>query len=160
MTLDAETAGIDNLTALAEYIDHFNVHYRLLLRRYKRFQEIDDIYNTDIDVITYLDMIVVQLRAMCIESPHLKSNYTAQILLRKLGESEFADRLDKMLEEPFIEVTDFTIRKALKPSLIALYAIMIILMVKNGMDGLGQRSLKSSCEIHTISTTSNILCLF
>lgn len=53
MTLDAETAGIDNLTALAEYIDHFNVHYRLLLRRYKRFQEIDDIYNTDIDVITY-----------------------------------------------------------------------------------------------------------
>lgn len=114
MTLDAETAGIDNLTALAEYIDHFNVHYRLLLRRYKRFQEIDDIYNTDIDVITYLDMIVVQLRAMCIESPHLKSNYTAQILLRKLGESELADRLDKMLEEPFIEVTDFTIRKALK----------------------------------------------
>ena len=59
-------------------------------------------------------MIVVQLRAMCIESPHLKSNYTAQILLRKLGESEFADRLDKMLEEPFIEVTDFTIRKAIK----------------------------------------------
>ena len=54
MTLDAETAGIDNLTALAEYIDHFNVHYRLLLRRYKRFQEIDNIYNTDIDVITYL----------------------------------------------------------------------------------------------------------
>ena len=94
MTLDAETAGIDNLAALAEYIDHFNVHYRLLLRRYKRFQEIDDIYNADIDVITYLDMIVVQLRAMCIESPHLKSNYTAQILLRKLGESEFADRLD------------------------------------------------------------------
>ena len=27
---------------------------------------------------------------------------------------KLADRLDKMLEEPFIEVTDFTIRKALK----------------------------------------------
>ena len=56
------------------YIDHFNMHYKLLLRRYKQYTEIDDIHNLDIDVITYLDIIIVQLRAMCIESPKLKKN--------------------------------------------------------------------------------------
>lgn len=105
---------IDNLIGLAEYIDHFNIHFKLLLRRYNRFKEINDISNTDIDVITYLDMIVVQLRAMCIESPNLKKNYTAQILLRKVGEEELAGKIDKMLEEPFIPCSDFTIRKAIK----------------------------------------------
>ena len=111
---DLEERNSDELMSLAEYIEHFNIHYRLLLRRYARFKEIDDVFNTDIDVITYLDMIVVQLRAMCIESPRLKKNYTAQILLRKVGEGELAERLDTMLEEPFIPESDFTIRKALK----------------------------------------------
>ena len=112
--IDIELRNADELMSLAEYIEHFNVHYKLLLRRYVRFKEIDDIYNTDIDVITYLDMIVVQLRAMCIESPRLKNNYTAQILLRKLGEEELAKKIEDMLEEPFIPESDFTIRKAIK----------------------------------------------
>ena len=111
---DLEERNSDELMSLAEYIEHFNIHYRLLLRRYARFKEIDDVFNTDIDVITYLDMIVVQLRAMCIESPRLKKNYTAQILLRKVGEGELAERIDTLLEEPFIPESDFTIRKALK----------------------------------------------
>ena len=111
---DLEERNSYELMSLAEYIEHFNIHYRLLLRRYARFKEIDDVFNTDIDVITYLDMIVVQLRAMCIESPRLKKNYTAQILLRKVGEGELAERIDTMLEEPFIPESDFTIRKAFK----------------------------------------------
>ncbi len=110
--LDAENA--DELLNLAEFIDHFNVHYKLLLRRYKRFKEVNDIFNTDIDVITYLDMIVVQIRAMCIESPNLKKNYTVQILLRKVGEDQLAARIDAMLDEAFIPESDFTIRKAIK----------------------------------------------
>ena len=111
---DQEERNADELMSLAEFIENFNVHYKLLLRRYARFKEIDDVFNTDIDVITYLDMIVVQLRAMCIESRHLKKNYTAQILLRNVGENELADRIDAMLEEPFIPESDFTIREALK----------------------------------------------
>ena len=100
---------------LLEYIKHFNIHYELLLRRYNRFKEINDIHNTDIDVITYLDMIVVQLRAMCIENPRYKENYTAQILLRKVGEEALAEKLDEMLDMEFIPgATDFSIRKALK----------------------------------------------
>lgn len=113
--IDPEEKNTDELMELAEYIRHFNIHYALLLRRYARFKEIDDIHNTDIDVITYLDMIIVQLRAMCIENDRLKKNYTAQILLRKVGEPELSQKLDEMLDEEFLSSgTGFTIRKALK----------------------------------------------
>lgn len=113
--IDFEEINTDELIALGEFIKHFNIHYKLLLRRYARFREINDVYNNDIDVITYLDMIVVQLRAMCIESPNLKKNYTAQILLRKLGEEVLAEKLDTMLNKEFIPgATNLTIRKALK----------------------------------------------
>lgn len=104
----------EELLRLGEYINNFNMHFKLLLRRYKRFREINDIHNTDIDVITYLDMIVVQLRAMCIESPKYKKNYTAQNLLRKVGEEELASKIDAMLDEPFIPETNFPIREAIK----------------------------------------------
>lgn len=112
--IDIEEQNADELMEIAEFIEHFNVHYALLLRRYKRFREINKLPNADIDVITYLDMIVVQLRAMCIESAKSKKNYTAQVLLRKAGEDAIADKIDAMLEEPFIMDTDFSIRKAIK----------------------------------------------
>ena len=91
------------------------MHYRLLLQRYKRFVKIDDIHNTDIDVITYLDMIIVQLRAMCIESPRLTKNYTAQNLLRMMQRDDLAQKIDDMLAEQFFSYRDnCDIRKALK----------------------------------------------
>ncbi len=113
MEVDLEKQS-DELLELSEFINNFNMHFSLLLRRYKRFKEINTIDNTDIDVITYLDIIVVQLRAMCVESANNKKNYTAQIFLRKVGEILLADKIDKMLEEPFIEDTDFTIKTAIK----------------------------------------------
>lgn len=100
---------------LLRYIKHFNMHYALLLCRYKRFTEIDDIHNTDIDVITYLDMIIVQLRAMCIERPESKKNYTAQNLLRMMGRDDLAQKIDDMLALDFFPYLDgYDIRKALK----------------------------------------------
>lgn len=106
--------NLKEIATLGEYIDHFNLHYNILLRRYQRLVEIDEPLNDDIDISTYFDMIIVQLRAMCIESPKLKNNYTAQILLRKIGEHELADRIDTMLEQPFIAGSDMTVRKAIK----------------------------------------------
>lgn len=98
-----------------QYVDHFNMHYRLLLQRYERFVEIDDIHNTDIDVITYLDMIIVQLRAMCIESPKLTKNYTAQTLLRIMKRDDLAQKIDDMLAEQFFSYRDnCDVKKALK----------------------------------------------
>ena len=35
---DLEENSADELMSLAEFIEHFNVHYKLLLRRYKRFK--------------------------------------------------------------------------------------------------------------------------
>lgn len=97
------------------FIDNFNIHYTLLLRRYKRFTEIDDIHNVDIDVITYLDMILVQLRAICIESPNLTKNYTAQNLLRIIGKNDLAKKIEDMLDEEFFSYREgFSIKKALK----------------------------------------------
>ncbi len=98
-----------------QYLEHFKMHYKLLLRRYARFVKIDDIHNTDIDVITYLDMIIVQLRAMCIESPGLKKNYTAQNFLRLMKRDDLAQRIDDMLAEEFFEYrNNCDIRRALK----------------------------------------------
>jgi hypothetical protein len=100
---------------LIDFIKHFSIHFELLLRRYKRFSEINKIGNNDIDVITYLDMIVVQLRAMCIENERYKQNYTAQILLRRVGEEDLAKRIDDMLKEDFYDGSlQMDIRTALK----------------------------------------------
>lgn len=74
MSKDEHTEN--EILELFEYIEHFNIHFRLLLRRYKRFKEIYSISNaTNIDVITYIDMIIVQLRAMCIENERYKNNF-------------------------------------------------------------------------------------
>lgn len=99
---------------LLEYIKNFKMHYKLLLRRYRRYKEIYRIDNTDIDQITYFDMIIVQLRAMCIESPGLKDNFTAQNLLHRLCRDDLSNKIDAMLDESLIGDGDFTIRKSLK----------------------------------------------
>lgn len=105
---------LEEYLELQPFIKHFCMHFDLLMRRYERFKEIDDPHNTDIDVITYLDMIIVQLRAMCIESSNLKNNYTAPNLLRKVGKQDLADKIDAMLNETFYAGREYTIREALK----------------------------------------------
>ena len=106
----------DEMVELFEYIEHFNIHFKLLLRRYKRLKDIYSIQNAkDIDVITYIDMILVQLRAMCIENERYKNNYTAQILLRKIGEEDLANKIDEMLNEEFYDGSmQVNIKTALK----------------------------------------------
>ena len=34
-------SNVDNLMELNEFIKNFNIHYKLLLRRYERFKEIN-----------------------------------------------------------------------------------------------------------------------
>lgn len=86
-----------------------------MLRRYKHFFEINKIPKAGLDIITYFDMIVVQIRALCIENPKQKKNYTAQILFRKIGEYDLANRIDSMLDTEFlVDCEGFPIRKAIK----------------------------------------------
>lgn len=99
----------------AQFIKYFSVHYKLLLSRYMKYKSLEKINNDDIDLGTYFDIIIVQLRALCIESPHLENNYTIQTALRRMGKAEYADRIDRMLEQQFLPCADtFTTRKALK----------------------------------------------
>ena len=75
MSKDEHTEN--EILELFEYIEHFNIHFRLLLRRYKR--------------------------------------YTAQILLRKIGEDALANNIDKMLSEEFYDGSiQVSIKTALK----------------------------------------------
>ena len=103
-----------------QFIKYFSIHYKLLISRYMKYKELDKINNEDIDVGTYFDIIIVQLRALCIESPHLQNNYTVQTVLRRIGKEEYADRIDKMLDQQFMPGVNcrtgefFTTRKALK----------------------------------------------
>ena len=114
---DSVAYEIDNLWPLLDFIEHFNIHYALLLKRYERYKIINNKYNVDfIDSVTYFDMIIVQLRAMCIEARYRDKNYTAQNLLKLIGKSEQADTIDAMLNEPFplsLE-NEITIRDSLK----------------------------------------------
>lgn len=107
----------NEILELFEYIEHFNIHFRLLLRRYKRFKEIYSFSNaTNIDVITYIDMIIVQLRAMCIENERYKNNYTGpNFYFDKIGEDALANNIDKMLSEEFYDGSiQVSIKTALK----------------------------------------------
>lgn len=112
--------NVQNIAENAQFIRHFSIHARILLSRYLKYNDLEKVNNDDIDVGTYFDIIIVQLRALCIEAPYLEKNYTAQIALRKIGRAEYADRLDKMLEQEFMpgvysktgEI--FTVRMALK----------------------------------------------
>ena len=101
------------LEQLGIFIENFNIHYSLLLKRYARFKEIDYPQNLDVDVMTYLDMILVQIRSFCIEKG--KNNYTAQSLLKRLGREDLAERIDYMLAEKFFDYRDdLTVRNAIK----------------------------------------------
>ncbi len=110
-----EIWNLGTLDQLSLFIKNFNMHYSLLLRRFKRFKEIDDPMNTDIDVMTYLDMILVQLRSICLEHEKYHNNYTAQNLLHRLGRDDLADTINAMLEEQFFDYRDnCTVREAIK----------------------------------------------
>lgn len=113
------TNSDDGIQEKAIFIKHFSTHVKLLLNRYVKYQQLEKVNNDDIDVGTYFDIIIVQLRALCIESQNLEKNYTVQNALRKFGKNEYADRIDELLDEPFLDAKDkegntFTTRKALK----------------------------------------------
>nr|WP_321503214.1 hypothetical protein [uncultured Dethiosulfovibrio sp.] len=98
---------------LMKYIENFLKHYRILIQRYNYFKDINDkcnnntlnIHNEDVyrNVLTYLDIIVVQLRSMCIENNQRKQNYTVQNLLKKVGEDSLAKKIDDMLDKELLQ---------------------------------------------------------
>lgn len=97
-----------------KYIKHFEIQYNMLLNRFDRFLKIDEPFNDNIDIGTYFDIIIVQLRAIFIESPKLKNNYTVQNLMIKIGKPELANRLDDIFDKCVIEDSTWTVRETIK----------------------------------------------
>lgn len=87
---------------------HFKEYLRLLIRRRNRFLAIwtgNGIHpcgpqigsNEYFDALTYFDMLIVQLRAICIEKR--KTNYTIQAFLNAVNDKYALDVVDEMLEQ-------------------------------------------------------------
>lgn len=119
----------DDFQEVQVFLIRFLKNYQLLVDRYNRFKELGNVFIGErdekriIDRFTYFDMIIVQLRAMCIENK--KSNYTLQNLLTKTGNDNLAKRIEEMLDRPFVGGVEYsasdnsktiplTIRNALK----------------------------------------------
>lgn len=107
---------------LEDFIRHFEIHWRLFLKRYIRYKELEASATEDnFDYSTYFDMLIVQVRAMCIESANLKNNYTIQNLMRKIAKDELAKCIDDELEKPLLEIlidkntgNPMTLKRAIK----------------------------------------------
>ncbi len=113
----------DDITKVVElnrFLKSFSIHYQILLDRYAKYKELDKLDNDNLDVGTYFDIIIVQLRALCLENSSNKNNYTIQTLFRKFNKPEYADRIDAMLDQEFLPASKkadnmpFTVRDALK----------------------------------------------
>ena len=111
MSVKVSALSEEEQTNLILYVVHFNVHYRLLMERYEHLKRAYKPEMT-IEFGTYLDIILVQLRAMFIESSSYSKNYTSQILMRKLNENGIANEIDAYLDSEFNDT--ISIRNALK----------------------------------------------
>jgi hypothetical protein len=83
----------------------------LLIRRVKKLEQIK---SGTVDYWTYYDIILVQIRALFIESPRLKSNYTVQNYLIKIGENKLAEEINEYFDTELSP--GITLREAIKVS--------------------------------------------
>lgn len=67
-----------------------------------------------LDYWTYYDVILTQIRAMFIETPKLKKNYTVQNYLINIGQKEIADEIQTYMDKELYEGMSF--KEAVKVS--------------------------------------------
>ena len=87
-----------------EYSNHFNEYYQLLLDRYERFCELRESEEWSLDLDTYFEMIIVQLRALLLErgSNVVTGNYTIKNILSLSEDTEAWNVVEKTLNEVMI----------------------------------------------------------
>ena len=87
-----------------EYVNHFNEYYQLLLDRYERFCELRESEEWSLDLDTYFEMIIVQLRALLLErgSNVVTGNYTIKNILSLSEDIEAWNVIEKTLNEVMI----------------------------------------------------------
>lgn len=98
-----------NKSEFEKFQKEFQKNISLFVQRITKF---DSIEKCSEDYHVYFDMILVQIRAMFIENPRYKNNYTGQVYLRKLGMYKEVDIINSYLEEKIWD--DLTIKEAIK----------------------------------------------
>ena len=99
-----ENLSHDELMKFAKFSSKFICNLNLLKRRINKFLSLPKISKTqeeECEWFTYYDAILVQVRALLIESKSRKKNYTLQNYLRLLNREKIADILDAYLDSDF-----------------------------------------------------------
>lgn len=81
-------------------LNFFESNYYLMKERFKKYQEMNYRGNSSIDVITYFDILIVQLRSMCLER-NTERQCTVQQALKIINRKDLADLIDTVMNKPF-----------------------------------------------------------
>lgn len=92
---------------LREYISYFNEYYGLLLERYERYKELRKTTNEiTLDIETYFDILIVQLRSMLLETRDNQNvafgNYTIRNIIFLGEDTSPWNDIESMLNEVLI----------------------------------------------------------
>ena len=88
-------------------LEMFEIHFNEFVSRFDRYKEIlkfywshrdNKAYN---DLTVYVDLLLVHIRAMCIENEKYCDNYTAQNFLESIGRKDLAENINNVLSKGF-----------------------------------------------------------
>ena len=106
---------------MQEYFSYFNEYYQLLLMRYERLNELRENNEWSLDAETYLDMIIVQLRALLCEkkvSQEFPFKYTIQQVLSMDVDDARLNAINALMETVMVsgegKYEDWTVRDVIK----------------------------------------------
>lgn len=101
----------ESYSNLSDFEKRLFNNLELLISRVNRLKELEP---GTLDYWTYYDIILTQIRAMFIESPNLKKNYTVQNYLNNIGQKKVAKEIDDYLDKELYDGISF--REAVKVS--------------------------------------------
>ena len=85
----------------------FEIHFNEFVSRFDRYMAIlkfywshrdNEVYK---DLTAYVDLLLVHIRAMCIENERYGDNYTAQNFLESIGRKDLAENINNVLSKGF-----------------------------------------------------------
>ena len=100
-------------TALQIFNESVCSYFNLLKARIDKFKELE---RGTIDFKTYFDIILIQIRAMCIENETKKNNHTLQNFFRINGYEKFATEIIEYFNQVMLDgsLKELTLRETIK----------------------------------------------
>lgn len=98
----------------AKFKRAFLNYFRLILQRYTHYEELVENRKSQDEICAYSDLLVVHLRALLIENPKYKKNYTLQNFLHKMGRDDLVNDLNNFLSHPIYDEWDLSLKTFIK----------------------------------------------